>query len=507
MARKSRKNIVTRVGPEYKMYKAAAYMRLSVMKATIPSDSIENQLRIIEDFALPQEDIQLEDYYIDVNASGTTFNRNEFQRMLQDIVDRKIDCVIVKDLSRFGRDHVDVGFYLEKYFPVKSVRFISINENWDSIDGVTNQNGSKMAGKPIPLTNLMNEAFVKDIRQKTQSSIDLCIKQGGFVAPRAPFGYQKAFDNCHQLIVDEIAANVVQRIFDMAVKQMGLTEIVRTLNQEKILTPISYAIANGLKGNYDKGNGLWNTRSIKKILTNITYTGVLVQGKENKLVENTHEAIVSKIVFESVQYLLSGKSTEQKSTVKSLIGDNFLKGKVICGNCGSKLQRKRGTGNADWYFFTCITKNRIGEEHCAGMYVRETAVMDAIHTELSNSIKSWEATADNRRKKQLELQHQIDCLESDLEAQNKKHRKIYEDMVLGKLTTSEYGNLKSVLPDLKTGLLKKRQRLEQMEAEMKMRQEFCNVKAGKYDLNDAIGCYLSDVTVYGDKRIVVGFRI
>ena len=156
----------------------------------------------------------------------------------------------------------------------------------------------------------------------------------------------------------------------MAVRQMGLTEIVRTLNQEKILTPISYAITNGLKGNYDKGNGLWNTRSVKKILTNITYTGVLVQGKKNILIENTHEAIVSKIVFDKVQCLLSGKPHRLETTVKSSIEDNPLKGKVICGNCGGKLQRKRGAGNADWYFFTCITKNRMGAEHCSGMYIR-----------------------------------------------------------------------------------------------------------------------------------------
>ena len=105
----------------------------------------------------------------------------------------------------------------------------------------------------------------------------------------------------HLIIVGRIAADVVQRIFDMAVKQIGLSEIVRILNQEKILTPIRYAISNGLKGNYDKGNGLWNTRSVKKILTNITYTGVLVQGKENIFIENTHEAIVNKIVFDKVQ--------------------------------------------------------------------------------------------------------------------------------------------------------------------------------------------------------------
>ena len=170
MARKSRKNVVVEIESKCKMYRAAAYMRLSVMKANIQSDSIENQLRMIEYFALLQDDIQLEDYYIDVNSSGTTFNSHEFQRMLQNIVGEKIDCVIVKDLSRFGRDHIDVGFYLEKYFSVKGVRFISTNENWDSVDGITNQSRLKMDGKPILLTNLMNEAFVKDIRQKIQAA-------------------------------------------------------------------------------------------------------------------------------------------------------------------------------------------------------------------------------------------------------------------------------------------------------------------------------------------------
>lgn len=150
MARKSRKNTIAKIEQKSKMYRAAAYMRLSVVKENYPSDSIENQLRIIEDFVLLQDGIQLEDYYIDINASGTNFNRCEFQRMLQDIADGKINYVIVKDLSRFGRDHIDVGFYLEKYFPVKGVRFISINENWDSVDGVINQNHLKMKGNPIP---------------------------------------------------------------------------------------------------------------------------------------------------------------------------------------------------------------------------------------------------------------------------------------------------------------------------------------------------------------------
>ena len=158
-------------------------------------------------------------------------------------------------------------------------------------------------------------------------------------------------------------------------------------------------------------------------------------------------------------------------------------------------------------FFTCITRNRVGVEHCSGMYVRETLVIDAIRAELSSYIKSWKVTADNRIKEQLELLQQIDCLERDLDAQSKEHQKIYEDMVLGKLTTLEYGNLKSALPDLKAELLRKKQQLEQMETETKMRQDFCDAEAGKYNLENIIECHLSTVTVYDNKRIMVEFCI
>lgn len=143
----------------------------------------------------------------------------------------------------------------------------------------------------------------------------------------------------------------------------------------------------------------------------------------------------------------------------------------------------------------------MGAEYCSGMYVRETAVIDAVRTELFNCIHFWEAETDKRKKEQLELRLQIDCLERDLEAQNKEHQKIYEDMVLGKISTTEYSDLKSVLPYLKSELLKKRQQLEQMENEIKIRQHFYDVQAEKCDLKVVIAHYLSTVTVYDDKKL------
>lgn len=385
MARKSRKNIIENATAVSKIYKAAAYLRLSVVKNDVPSDSIENQLCIIKDFIEINSDIEFTNCYIDTNASGGNFKRQGFQQMLQDIESKKIDCVIVKDLSRFGRNHIEMGFYLEKHFPAHGVRFISVNEGWDSIDGIIHKEGEKGQLKAVPLNNLINEAFLIDIRKKTQFSIDLQIAQGGFVAPRAPYGYQKARGDCHQLEIDEPAAAFVRHIFDMASQRMGVNEMVRRLNIEQIPTPVQYAIANGLTGNYEQGNGLWNTRSVKKILTNITYTGVLVQGKNNTLVKNTHEAIISKELFAHVQTMSDRKET-QSATPKALAKENVLKGKVICGICGGKMQRKKGSGGADWHFFTCITKNRMGAEHCSGMYIRESKVMAAIQRQFDEEL-------------------------------------------------------------------------------------------------------------------------
>lgn len=267
MAKKIKKNIIENTTEVAGTYNAVAYLRLSVVKNHVPSDSIENQLCIIKDFIDRQPDIELTNCYIDTNASDGNFKRQGFQQMLQDIESKRIDCVIVKDLSRFSRNHLKMGFYLQKHFPVSGVRFISVNAGWDSIDRITHKDGVKA----VPLTNLINEAFIIDIQKKKQFSIDLQIAQGGFAAPRAPYDYQKASGDCHQLEIDETAAEFVCHIFDMASQRMGLNEIVRHLNAEQIPNPAQYAITKGLTGNYEQGNGLWNTRSVKKILTRLLF--------------------------------------------------------------------------------------------------------------------------------------------------------------------------------------------------------------------------------------------
>ncbi|MDL2217883.1 recombinase family protein [Christensenellaceae bacterium OttesenSCG-928-M15] len=388
MARKSRKNLVIEA-PAAKVFRAAAYLRLSVSKANQDSESIKNQRHIIEDYISDKPDIELTKIYVDENVSGTTFKRNGFQNMLAAIERGEISCVIVKDVSRLGRDFLGTAHYIEQYFPSKKVRFIAVSDGFDTIDGITNIDApSAMASIRIPMTNLFNEKYAEDIRRKTQSSIDSLIHAGKYVAPRAPYGYMKALDDCHQLIVDEAAAHVVREIFSMAMSNVSLNEIVRRLNLADIPTPIEYAKSKGLQGNYDGGDGTWNTRSVKYILTNRTYAGDLQQGQDNYLVENTHEALVSRDVFLAMQERFA--ASERQAQEKAPPTDNPLKGKVICGSCGSKMQRRKGSSSTGWYFFSCITNNRKGCGCSTGMYIRESEIWQKIQSELSLGVSKTE---------------------------------------------------------------------------------------------------------------------
>lgn len=352
MARKSRKQIqvVDYIPTEYPM--TVGYARLSVNDRE-ENHSIENQKKIISLWA-EQHEVPISKFYVDVGYSGSAFQRPAFQQLLQDISDGKIECVIVKDLSRIGRDHITVGYYIEEFFPMKNVRFVSVTDQFDTVNGLTDQSTPKRPQIRIPLTNVFNEQAAVDIKNKTAFALDMKAQRGMFIGPRAPFGYQKSKEEFGQIIPDSEAAAIVQSIFKLFADGMGITAIVRYLNENNIPTPIQYARSKGLTGNYDDGNGSWNSRSVKYILTNRTYTGVLVQGKEKRVAAGTHEPLVDAKNFDMIQKQLQAKTFHLSDSSQST--ENILKGKVICGCCGGKMQRKRGTNHADWYFFTCNKK-------------------------------------------------------------------------------------------------------------------------------------------------------
>ena len=379
MSRKSRK-ANTDIQKTFMKPVTVGYVRLSVSKEE-SNHSIENQKLIIESWAEQQKTV-ISHFYVDNGFSGSNYERPAFQELLQDIKGEKVNCVVVKDLSRLGRNLIETGYYIEMFFPSHKVRFVSVNDQFDTIDGINNQLGDFKVC--VSFTNAFHEETALDIKKKTETALDYKAQRGLFIGARAPFGYKKSEVNHNKIVIDEEAAKIVKKIFELATNNMGLTEIVRYLNENHIPTPMQYARAKGLTGKYNDGSGNWNTRSVKHILTNSTYTGILVQGKNKRIVENTHEALIDsnsfKIVQKNLQSKISNVETKPQST------ENLLKGKIICGCCGRKMQRKRGTNHADWYFFTCNTNNRIAAGICTGMYIREEEIFRAINKQFEKEI-------------------------------------------------------------------------------------------------------------------------
>lgn len=341
-----------------------------------------------------------------------------------------------EDLSRVGRDHIIVGYYIEEFFPLKNVRFVSVTDQFDTINGLTDQSSPKRSQIRIPLTNVFNEQVETDIKKKTAFALDMKAQRGVFIGPRAPFGYQKSEEEFGQIVPDPEAAAIVKNIFKLFIDGMGITTIVRYLNENTIPTPIQYARSKGLTGNYYDGNGSWNSRSVKYILTNRTYTGVLVQGKEKRVVAGTHEPLIDIKTFDAIQKQLQSKAFHLNDSSQGT--ENILKGKVICGCCGGKMQRKRGTNHANWYFFTCNTNNRFGAGKCTGMYVREEDIFSAIYHQLKLYIQRHFISS-------LQYDEEMAQLKAKLRAQVEFRHAItenpamyYEQYVLGEITLDEF---------------------------------------------------------------------
>lgn len=302
-------------------YFAGAYTRLSQDDGDkAESDSIRNQKELIRNFQKSHSEIHIVEEYSDDGYSGVNFERPGFQKMITDIHEKKIDCIIVKDLSRFGRNYIETGKYIEQIFPALGVRFIAINDNYDSAE--KRQPGDQII---LPFKNLVNDAYSRDLSVKIRSNLNAKRQIGDYVGAFAPYGYKKAEDNKNQLTIDWPAAKVVRRIFQLRIEGKSNAVIADILNQEGIPCPYDYKrhspdsrnFASGFHGN---GEASWSFNAINRILTNEIYLGTMVQGKSTRpnykikktvvidqekwiRVKNTHEAIISQRDFDIVQKL------------------------------------------------------------------------------------------------------------------------------------------------------------------------------------------------------------
>lgn len=361
MARKSRKESLAAAlqTAEIKGYRTAIYVRLSREdERKIESESVENQIEFLKDYLNKEASLVLVDEYIDRHVTGTKFDRPEFNRMITDIRSGRINCVVVKDLSRLGRNYLEAGDYIEKIFPFFGVRFIAVTDNYDSLTSDPTEDGLV-----VPLKNLINEAYAKDISKKICTSFENQFKQGIFFATTAAYGYKKDPDDPHMVLVDEEVRNVVVRIFTEYTGGKSLAQIARDLNMDEILAPSVYWQEKDVI-HKQKYTNLWEGKQIRNILRNPIYTGDVLISKTQKCyykgitsavnrddgyyVENHHEAIVDHATFNKAQELLDAKRSEYFSTRGRYDGienkrENLYQGILFCGHCGNKMNIYRRT--------------------------------------------------------------------------------------------------------------------------------------------------------------------
>jgi hypothetical protein len=278
---------------------------------------------------------------------------------------------------------------------------------------------------------------------------------------------------------------------------------VRRLNSDKVPSPINYAVANGLEGNYNRGNGLWSSRTVKDILSNKAYIGDLEQGTEKYLTADTHEPLIDRETFSAVQELISSSTGSRSNITNIPRSDNILRGKVICGSCGSKMQRRKGSGKAEWHFFSCISNNRLGAGHCVGMYVRESDIMDAVYTEISNYIATNEHITHSYLNQKAALENKIATIVDKLHNSEDDLRKRYEDFVSGAAGLTKMETNQEIDAALKKGLTDYEAQFESLEQLNEQHLLFRDVLDGKREIGEAISIYLKNVVVYTGKTVKV----
>jgi site-specific DNA recombinase len=446
-----------------KKYIATKYLRISYTDdKTDESNSVANQRKLIDDFLKRNPDIEIASEKIDDGYSGVLFDRPAFQEMMQDIAEGKINCVIVKDLSRLGREYIETGRYLRRIFPAYGVRFIAINDNIDTLNENSNDELT------VSVKNIMNEAYARDISVKTRSALDVKRRNGDFVGAFTVYGYIRSEENRNRLEVDPYAANIVRDIFRLCMEGASALHIADTLNSTGILSPLAYKRNKGMpcaKGGFaDKDDCKWSATTIIRMLQDETYTGTLVQGKQTthnfKLkelldkpasewvrTEDAHEAIISRHDFNLVQRIrhLDTRTSPGQRNV------HLFSGMLICGCCGSRMTRKTNRVNGRAYHYYYCPRGKKNGCHAPTM-VKESdlveCVRDSLKAYIGNvvSLDALLASVDQQsvnRALTQEYTGQITENEKQLAFVQGFKAKLYENMINGILTKEEYLSFKN----------------------------------------------------------------
>jgi len=450
---------------ENKHFLAAMYLRLSredrdAGDGKLESNSIRNQRELIRAFIQEQRDIDLFDIYIDDGFSGSNFDRPEFKRMMGDIAEGRVNCIIVKDLSRFGRDYIESGKYIQKVFPSLGVRFIALIDHYDSFSTDAGESGIV-----LPVKNFMNDSYCRDISAKVKSQFEVKRRNGEYVASFAPYGYRKAENNRNQLVVDRYAAEIVRKIFEWKMDGMAVSAIAKNLNGLGVLSPREYkkSIGSNYKGGFSGAvKSVWSSSTVKRILTNEMYLGHLIQGKTEKIsyklkksvkkpkeewikVENTHEPIISEDNFLIVKNLLKTDGRVSPLTQRN----SLFTGILFCGNCGEQMIRRVNRyKDKQRVYYICSTKNR--GEGCTRHSIAEKKLKELTDETIrryANYFLEEKHVSEKSRKQKTDLESVV-CYDAEIARLKKEQDKyyslcsgLYEDLKQGIITEEEFKRL------------------------------------------------------------------
>ena len=433
-------------------YKIAMYTRLSKedkKQVKIESESIVNQKNLIKNFINNNDELIGSEVvsYSDDGYVGSNFERPAIKQLLEDARKGKIDCIIVKDLSRFGRNYIEVNNYLDKVFPFLNVRFIAINDNYDS-----KNNKYSTTDLDVSFKNILYSYYSKDLSLKVKTGLEIKAKQGNYISSYAPFGYKKN-NETKRLEIDEETAPIVKMIFDLALKNNNYSEICKVLNDMKIPTKSEFKVKNDIRKEYTKkmSNKIWKRNDVRIILNNEVYIGNTITFKQKRLkcgsskiiknndvliVENTHEPIISKEIFQRIKPKIRLRNP-------NMTPKNIFAYKLKCGHCGYSLKyiylyKDKNVIDKKYY---CFSSKETDSIYCDSIKLLERELKQIIFESLKKEILLY-LEENNKIKDKNKINNEIKKLEKNYKDLISSRRLLYEDYISEKITKEDYLKIK-----------------------------------------------------------------
>ena len=511
------------------MYKAGIYCRLSLGERDKESErgsSIHSQILMAEDYIAGQKNVEKVKVYADDGASGSNINRMEFRRMLADMELGVINMVILKDVSRLGREHIDTNYYLEKYFPEKKIRVVSILDHYDSDISAYDE--------LLEIKTLLNDMYLRDTSKKIRTAIQAKRTMGEYTPKEPPFGYVKSKTVHNHLEVDRWAAGIVRRIYSMYLNGSGGTVISRTLNEEQLPCPAQYK-KEVLKSGYawPVGKGLWTPSTVRGILNNPVYTGAVVVRKFNKpsyklkdrkkipieeleLIENAHEAIISKEDFARVQQIRKEHRVPYFDKNKK---PHKYAGLLFCGKCKTVMRKRYLASHNGYDGYECGFHQKMGQHYCELNFISfeklDELVIFALNQQISQKKKDLKELERQIKKKGPETENEITRLTAKAERTVQYRKKAYEQYMDEVLSQKEYLELRQMYDRERKQYQRKLRELEDKEnsEREKLRNaaswlsHFCRGGITEKELTrEMLQELIEKIYVYPDHQIEIYFR-